>query len=63
MGLRVKTASNDVHSGLYGGVVPNAAEELLRVLDTLTSAEYELAIPGLSAAAARPSQGEMENAW
>lgn len=62
-GLRVKTASNDVHSGLYGGVVPNAAEELLRVLDTLTSAEYELAIPGLSAAAARPSQGEMENAW
>lgn len=33
--LTVTTSSKDNHSGLYGGIIPNAAEELSRLLDAL----------------------------
>ena len=33
--LQYKTADNNVHSGIYGGAVPNAAYELTKLLDKL----------------------------
>ncbi len=38
--VRYETANNNLHSGLYGGAVPNAAEELSRLTAKLNNPEY-----------------------
>ncbi len=44
--LTLKTSSIDLHSGLYGGVVPNAAHELNTLLSKMISSETnEILIP------------------
>ncbi len=35
LGLRLETAATDLHSGMYGGVAPNALDALVRLLATL----------------------------
>jgi acetylornithine deacetylase/succinyl-diaminopimelate desuccinylase-like protein len=42
----VRTAGVDVHSGLLGGVAPNAAHELVRLLATLRDADERILVPG-----------------
>jgi acetylornithine deacetylase/succinyl-diaminopimelate desuccinylase-like protein len=42
----VRTAAKDLHSGRYGGVARNAAQEMARILATLRDAEGEIAVPG-----------------
>lgn len=44
--IRYKTANNNLHSGLYGGAVPNAAEELSRLISKLNDPEYLSGIIG-----------------
>lgn len=44
--LVVQTASQDLHSGLYGGVAPNAAHALSRIVAGLTDAQGRVQIPG-----------------
>jgi acetylornithine deacetylase/succinyl-diaminopimelate desuccinylase-like protein len=44
--LRYTTASNNLHSGIYGGGVPNAAQELSRLLGSLYDDHYRVTIPG-----------------
>jgi len=44
--LRVQAAHSDLHSGAYGGAVPNPATELARILATLHDAEGRVQIPG-----------------
>ncbi len=44
--IRIRGARSDLHSGAYGGAVPNAATELARILATLHDAEGRVAIPG-----------------
>ena len=46
MELTIRTADADLHSGLFGGTVPNAALELSRVLAELTGAENTVLVPG-----------------
>jgi acetylornithine deacetylase/succinyl-diaminopimelate desuccinylase-like protein len=40
--LTVKTAQNNLHSGLYGGVTPNAAFELTKIISSLYDDEGHL---------------------
>lgn len=46
--LRVRTASRDVHSGNFGGVVPNAVWKLVHLLSTMKSPAGEITIEGLT---------------
>lgn len=38
--MEVRTANNNLHSGLYGGAVPNAAEEASRLVAMLNADDY-----------------------
>lgn len=44
--LCVETASSDLHSGMYGGVAPNALHALTRLLATLHDDEGRVAVEG-----------------
>jgi acetylornithine deacetylase/succinyl-diaminopimelate desuccinylase-like protein len=44
--IRVRGARSDLHSGAYGGAVPNPATELARILATLHDAEGRVTLPG-----------------
>lgn len=46
MEVNVKTANTDLHSGVYGGGVPNAVHSLLRILDSLHNEDGTIAIEG-----------------
>jgi acetylornithine deacetylase/succinyl-diaminopimelate desuccinylase-like protein len=45
--LRAKTANRDVHSGNFGGVVPNAIWKLVHLLSTMKNPAGEITIEGL----------------
>ncbi len=60
--IRVRTLKGDLHSGLYGGVAPNAHETLVRILAKLKSSNGRIKIPGLYDAVERPSKRE-RRAW
>jgi acetylornithine deacetylase/succinyl-diaminopimelate desuccinylase-like protein len=47
--VEVRTAEKAVHSGLFGGVFPDAVTALARLLSTLHTADGDVAIPGLEA--------------
>ncbi len=44
--VHVSAAKGDLHSGAYGGAVPNPATELARMITTLHDAEGRITIPG-----------------
>ena len=44
--IRLSTASTDLHSGLFGGAVPNPIHHLARVLADLHDEELRVTIPG-----------------
>lgn len=46
--LRSKTASRDVHSGNFGGVVPNPIWKLVQLLATMKNAQGEITIDGIN---------------
>jgi acetylornithine deacetylase/succinyl-diaminopimelate desuccinylase-like protein len=46
MELSLQTAQNDLHSGLYGGAVPNALHELAKLVTRLHQENGKVAIPG-----------------
>lgn len=43
--LTYKTAQNNLHSGMFGGIVPNAAQELAGFLSKVISSDYKVKIP------------------
>lgn len=45
--LRAKTASRDVHSGNFGGVVPNPIWKLVHLLSTMKNPSGEITIEGI----------------
>jgi acetylornithine deacetylase/succinyl-diaminopimelate desuccinylase-like protein len=44
--IHVESAKTDLHSGSYGGAVPNPAMQLARILASLHDAKGRIAIPG-----------------
>ncbi|KPJ86833.1 MAG: hypothetical protein AMS18_15060 [Gemmatimonas sp. SG8_17] len=60
--ITVRTLKGDLHSGLFGGVAPNAHEILVQILSKLKSPKGRIKIPGLYDAVERPSKAE-RNAW
>ncbi len=44
--LEIKTAKKDFHSGLYGGVLPNALHEMIKILNTFFDKEDRVLIKG-----------------
>lgn len=44
--LTLKTSSKDIHSGLYGGIAPNAIEEMNSLLSKMYDRDRKLAIEG-----------------
>jgi acetylornithine deacetylase/succinyl-diaminopimelate desuccinylase-like protein len=60
--ITVRTLKGDLHSGLYGGVAPNAHETLVRILTQLKSPSGKIQIPGLYESVVRPGKKERD-AW
>lgn len=60
--LHAKTASRDVHSGNFGGVVPNAIWKLVHLLATMKSPEGEITIEGITEPVIPPTNYEREAA-
>jgi len=58
--LRAKTAGRDVHSGNFGGVVPNAIWKLVHLLATMKNAHGEITIDGLMEPVIPPTALERE---
>jgi acetylornithine deacetylase/succinyl-diaminopimelate desuccinylase-like protein len=56
--VEVRTAGLAVHSGMYGGVFPDALTVLCRLLATLHDADGTVAIPGLVAGSGAPEGDE-----
>ncbi len=46
MEIALKAAEGDLHSGIYGGIAPNPATLLARLLATLHDESFRVAIPG-----------------
>lgn len=46
MELKVTTANTDLHSGVYGGGVPNAVHNLVRILDSLHDHDGKVSVEG-----------------
>lgn len=59
--ITVRTLKSDLHSGLYGGVAPNAHETLVHTLGKLKSPTGRIRIPGLYEAVKRPSKKERDS--
>jgi len=53
--LRVETASTDIHSGLGGSIMPNAAWRLVWALRTLKGSDERIRIPGFYDQVQKPS--------
>ena len=59
--IEVRTAERDLHSGLYGGGVPNAAHVLMAMLAQLAPDADGRVRPELAAGVAPPSESERES--
>ncbi|MEI7563787.1 MAG: peptidase dimerization domain-containing protein [bacterium] len=43
--LHLTTAHTDLHSGIYGGIVPNAVHELTKIIAQLYDMNHRITIP------------------
>lgn len=60
--IKVQAARTDLHSGLYGGVAPNALQAMAEILTGLKDADGRILVPGVYDSVAEPSAAESE-AW
>ena len=60
--LHVRGAAHDLHSGVYGGAVPNAIQAVAEILTALKDRAGRIHIPGYHARVTPPSPQERE-AW
>ncbi|KGX93730.1 M20/M25/M40 family peptidase [Pontibacillus halophilus JSM 076056 = DSM 19796] len=54
--LSVKTANTDLHSGVYGGGVPNALHSLVRLLDSFHDETGQVAVEGFYQGVPEPTE-------
>jgi acetylornithine deacetylase/succinyl-diaminopimelate desuccinylase-like protein len=57
--VQYQTADNQLHSGLFGGAVPNAAEEMARFITSVHSPDYEVLIPNFYTDDLQPDADEL----
>lgn len=57
--IHVRTAEADLHSGSFGGAVPNAIRELVRIVNALHDPEIGVAVPGFYDDVQDPSAEEL----
>ena len=60
--VTIKTACRDLHSGLYGGIAPNAINELIHVLSDLRNPQGRIRIPHFYDGV-MPVPEEIRNSW
>jgi acetylornithine deacetylase/succinyl-diaminopimelate desuccinylase-like protein len=58
--LRVRTASQDAHSGLAGSIFPNAAWRLTWALASLKSPDEQIRLPGFYDRVKQPTERDLE---
>lgn len=56
--LTLRTAGRDLHSGRYGGMVPNALHLMARLIASLHDGDGRIAVPGFLDGVAEPSPEE-----
>ena len=56
-----KTAKNNLHSGMWGGGVPNAAFELTKLLSKFYKDDSTISIPGFYKGLVQPTTQELKN--
>ena len=61
LSIRIKTAKNTVHSGLYGGVVPSASVEAAKLIARLYNDEYGINIPEFYEGKPSPTPTEVKH--
>jgi acetylornithine deacetylase/succinyl-diaminopimelate desuccinylase-like protein len=59
--LRISTSHTELHSGLVGGTVPNAAHEMARFLAGLHTDLNKVMIPGFYDAVREPTPAQLDN--
>jgi acetylornithine deacetylase/succinyl-diaminopimelate desuccinylase-like protein len=59
--IKVRTATTDLHSGLYGGAAPNAHETLVHLLAKLKTEKGRVRVPGLYEAVKRPPKSQRDD--
>lgn len=59
--LEVQTADKEVHSGMYGGAIPNAAHELAKLIASFYDADNRIRIPGFYEGSPKITQEELNN--
>lgn len=60
IGLSVRTASKDLHSGRYGGAVPNALHVMTRMIASLHDEDGRIAVDGFYDGVETPGDDERE---
>ncbi len=60
--LHITAASQDLHSGVYGGAVPNPLQAAAEIIAALKGRDGKVAIPGFYEAVQAPTMAERE-AW
>lgn len=59
LSLELRGATHDLHSGVHGGLAPNAAQELARLLAGLHDRQGRVAVAGFHDGVADPSTAEL----
>lgn len=59
--LKYKTAKTNLHSGIYGGAVPNPVHEMANLIDKFYDENNRVAIPGFYDNVVEPLPAELEN--
>ncbi len=59
--IELRTLSNDLHSGIYGGAAPNAAHEAARLITGLVDTEGKILIDGFYDGVQEPTKDELKN--
>lgn len=54
--MKVKTANSDLHSGAYGGTVPNAVHSLVRLLDSFHDEKGRVSVEGFYEGVPNPTE-------
>ena len=59
--IYIEGAAHDLHSGMYGGIAPNALQAIVDLISSIKDRSGRIQIPGFYDRVQRPSQHEVES--